>query len=101
MEKGKKRSQHVMKVETNVSLGTPSRDFPLDKRRSAIQAALHAATASLAATTSGLVAQVIRLDEADGGTPPWGEVIIEPIWYEKNPQFGDVLRNSAQVKFWE
>jgi hypothetical protein len=101
MAQDKKRQQHVIKMETQVTLGVAKPEIHLEKRRSAIKAALHAATASLAATTSSLAAQAIRLDDGDGGTPPWGEVIIEPIWYESNPQFGDILRESAQVKFWE
>jgi hypothetical protein len=72
----------------------------LEKRRAAIQAALHSATAGLVAQTSALAGQVIRAED-DGGTPPWGEVIIEPIWYEKNPELGGILREAAEISFWE
>jgi len=97
----KKRKTHVIKMQTSVTLGFDKPEFCVEKRRAAIQAALRAATAGLAATTSGLAGQVIRQDEGDGGTPPWGEVIIEPIWYEKNPEFGDILRESVELSFWK
>ncbi|HEY7393034.1 MAG TPA: hypothetical protein VH640_31230 [Bryobacteraceae bacterium] len=94
------RKKHVIRLEHKVTLGMARPDVHLDKRRAAIKAALQAATAGLAATTAGLAAQAIPVAD-DGGAPPWGEVIIEPIWYEKNPTFGDILIEAAEVSFWE
>lgn len=96
-----KKKKHVVKLESKVTLGFEKPGFQLDKRRAAIKAALQAATAGLAATTSGLVAQAVGLEGEDGGTPPWGEVIIEPIWYERNPDVGDILLEAAELSFWE
>ncbi len=92
-----KRKQ-VIKVETSVTLGAEKSEFHVDKRRAAIKAALHAATANLAATASGLAAQAVPNITADD--PPWGEVIIGPIWEEKNPEF-QILREAAELSFWE
>jgi hypothetical protein len=94
------KQKHTITVETSVKLGQDKPHINLEKRRAAIQSALHAATAALAAQTSALAGQVIRAD-VDGGTPPWGEVIIEPIWYEKNSELGGILREAAEVSFWE
>jgi hypothetical protein len=94
-KKGKK-DQHVIKIETQVTLGRETGQVDLERRRGAIKAALQAATASLAATTSGLAGLA-----SDGGTPPWGEVIIEPVWPERNPQLGEEwLAHSAELRFW-
>jgi hypothetical protein len=96
-----RKNEHVLKLETKVTLGQGTPQFQLDKKRAAIKAALTAATHGLAATTSGLAAQAYIAAEDDGGTPPWGEVIIEPIWYEKNPQFGDILTGAGELRFWQ
>jgi hypothetical protein len=96
-----RKKKHSIKLESKLALGAARPDLQLDKRRAAIQAALHAATAGLAATTSSLAAQAIVLGADDGGTPPWGEVIIDPIWYEKNPTQGEVLVESVEISFWE
>jgi len=96
-----KRKKRVIKLETKMTLGSEKPEFQLEKRRAAIKAALLSATAGLAATTSGLAAQAINLGAEDGGTPPWGEVIIEPIWYEKNPDLGEVLLQASELSFWE
>ena len=93
------RKEHVIKLETKMTLGIEKSEFDLEKRRAAIKAALHSATASLAATASSLAGQVARF-EGDGGAPPWGEVIIEPVWPEKNPEFGQILAHSAELRFW-
>jgi len=96
--------KHVIKLETKVTLGFERPEVQLEKRRAAIKAALLSATASLAATTASLVGQTFNL-EGDGGTPPtpppWGEVIIGPIWEEKNSAFGEILLDSVEVSFWE
>ena len=89
------KDEHSIKIETNVTLGVEKGSVDLERRRGAIRAALQAATASLAAHTSELVAHA-----SDGGTPPWGEVIIEPIWPERNPQMVQRLATSAQLRFW-
>ena len=91
----KRKDEHVITIETNVKLGVEKKSVDLEKRRSAIAAALQAATAGLAASASGLAGRA-----SDGGAPPWGEVIIEPIWPEKNPEFGHMLKTAAQLKFW-
>jgi hypothetical protein len=106
MDNDKKRPDgktHTIRMETRLTLGADTHTVNIDKRRAAIKAALHSATAGLAATASGLASEVVRFgqQDGDGGTPPWGEVIIEPIWYEKNPQFGHVLVEAAELQFWE
>jgi hypothetical protein len=102
MEKCKKKNS--IKLETTVTVGFDNSDFDFEKRRAAILAALHAATTGLATTTSGLAGQAIN-SAADGGTVPWGEVIIEPIWQERNPrpEFGldHTLKGSAEISFWD
>jgi hypothetical protein len=95
------KQKHVIKLETKVTLGFEKPEFHLEKRRAAIHAALSAAIAGLAATTSGLAAQAVNLEAGDGGTPPWGEVIIEPVWQERNPEVGHVLSGGAELSFWE
>src|SRR5262245_54612082 len=100
----KRKKKHVVTLETRVTLeaGKGEHNLELDKKRAAIKAALHAATAGLAATTSGILAQAVSLEPADGGTPPvpWGEVIIGPIWEERNPERAETLRQSGELGFW-
>ena len=96
-----KKKKRVIKLETKMSLGPERPEMQMEKRRAAIKAALLSATAGLAATTSGLAAQTINLGAEDGGTPPWGEVIIDPIWYEKNPDLGDIFLGAVEISFWE
>jgi hypothetical protein len=93
--------KRVIKFETKMTLGSEGPDFHLEKKRAAIKAALLSATSGLAATTSGIAAHGVNLGAADGGTPPWGEVIIEPIWYEKNPKLGEIISGAGEVRFWE
>jgi len=84
--------RHVIKLETKMTLGLESPEFQLERRRAAIKAALVSATANLAAATSALAAQIVNFEEpGDGGLPPggappqppWGEVIMGPIWAER------------------
>jgi hypothetical protein len=96
------KQKHVMKIETRMALGMDTPQVHIEKRRAAIKAALQMATAGLAATASGLAGQVVKIaGEDDGGTPPWGEVIVGPVWEEKNPQLGLVLVEAAELIFWE
>jgi hypothetical protein len=95
------KKKHTIKLETKVTLGFETSEFHVAKRRAAIKAALQSATAHLASTTSGLAAQAIVRADDDGGTPPWDEIIIAPIWYEKNATFGDILLESAELSFWD
>lgn len=93
----------TIKVQAKVTLGHDTPAFQLEKRRAAIKAALRSALAGLAATTSGLVAQTGTAQALDdGGTPPWGEVIIGPIWEERNPpELSHTIIEAAEIKFWE
>ncbi len=90
------KDEHVIRIETTLTLGNEKAAVvDLEKRRSAIKAALEAATAGLVATTAGLAGHT-----GDVGTPPWDEVIHEPVWPERHPEFGQRLTHAAQIRFW-
>ncbi len=95
------KERHSIKLETHVTVGPESSSFQIEKKRAAIKAALHAAVSGLAAQTSILAEHALQVAE-DGGTPPWGEVIIEPIWEQRSPPDGGGarMRQSAEL-FWE
>jgi hypothetical protein len=103
MEEEKKK--HVIKLETKITVDSQTPEFQIEKRHAAIKAALVSATAGLASTTATLAAQsLIFEDGGDGGAPPpvpWGEVITGPIWYQKNPDLGDIFVEAMEVSFWE
>jgi hypothetical protein len=108
MEEEKKK--HVVKLETKVTVDSQTPEFQIEKRHAAIKAALVSATAGLASTTASLASQAFILDDiGDGGLPPggapppvpWGEVIIGPIWYQKNAGLGDIFVEAIEVSFWE
>lgn len=93
-------NQHTIKLETNIRLGPEKKEFQIERRRAAIKAALQAAVAGLAATTSALGTTALAAD--DGGTPPWGEVIVGPIWEQANPPGDGGARFEQEASlFWE
>lgn len=92
-----KDKRDIIKAETMVTLHFGNADLHLESKRAAIKAALLAATADIAATA----ANHTRIDTADGGTPPWGEVIIGPIWGERNPPRPEFLPDAAEQGFWK
>lgn len=95
-----KKRKHAVKLQSTMTLGPHTSEFQIEKRRAAIKAALHSAVAGLAASTSSLAEQAIfQTAGQDGGTPPWGEVIIGPIWEQADPP-GNVIRQEAEL-FWE
>jgi hypothetical protein len=91
----------IVKAETMVTVHFENAGLNLERKRAAIKAALRAATAGLAATA---VKQMSALD--DGGTPPWGEVIIGPIWGERNPPEPpaprpEIVQEADDTGFWK
>jgi hypothetical protein len=101
----KRKKKPVVTLETKMKLASAQAEFDLEKKQAAIKAALHAATAALAATSSGLVEPSVVVAAGDGGAPPpvpWGEVIIGPIWPERNPPEREItITQSAEISFWD
>lgn len=95
--------RNTIKLETHITVGPETSSFQVEKRRAAIRAALHSAVSGLAATTSGLAMQAAFF-EGDGGTPPapppWGEVIIGPVWEQANPPDGGTHMRQIAELFW-
>jgi hypothetical protein len=83
-----------------VTIHFENAELSRERKRAAIKAALRAATASMAATA---VKHTSVIEEADGGAPPWGEVIIGPIWGERNPPDPrpEVVQEAEDVGFWK
>lgn len=97
-----KHHRDVIKAETVITLHANNAGLNHDGKRAAIKAALLAATADLAETI--LSHQTPVLETGDGGAPPWGEVIIGPIWGERNPPEPprpEFVREAGSPEFWK
>jgi hypothetical protein len=95
-----RRNQHTIKLNASITVSPEKKEFDLERRRAAIKAALNAAVAGLAATTSALATSALPAD--DGGTPPWGEVIVGPVWERANPPPGPKAEFELMAElFWE
>jgi hypothetical protein len=99
----KTKHRDVIKAETVITLHATNAGLNHESKRAAIKAALLAATADLVATTLRHENPVLA-EDGDGGAPPWGEVIIGPIWGERNPPEPprpEVIREAASPEFWQ